>query len=105
MGQRQLRNGESGTLTPRGGGRDCEKPGIRAGGNVEGLMALDGTVPGLKDVTLVTGKVREGESRMCLGLCTAPPQKVSRPAGHWRCTTRVQTIDWDGKLQEERIRS
>ena len=28
------------------------KPGIRAGGKVEGLIAPDGTVPGMKDLTL-----------------------------------------------------
>ena len=39
------------------------------------------------------------------GAAQSPPHRVSLQARRWRCTTRVQTIDWDGKLHSGRIRS
>ena len=63
MGQSQLRNGESGTWTPKGHRWGWQILGIRAGGQVEGLVDLHGTESDSTDLTLVSGRVREGGDR------------------------------------------
>ncbi len=36
--------------------------------------------------------------RACPGSRRGPPHRVSCHEGRWRCNTRVQAIDWNGKL-------
>ena len=59
---------------------------------------------GLVDPTSGSGMAPEGILNVSRG-CAQPHQKARFLAGSRRCTTRVQTISWNGKLQCERIRS
>ena len=90
MGQLQLRNGESGTWASRGGGRGRQILGIRAGGQVEGLMELDGTGADCMDLTLVSGMVREGGIADVPGRAQRPPSQGQHCGGsltvHYPCT-------------------
>ena len=54
---------------------------------------------------LGSGMVRERNQGTSPGSCGGPPHKVSRAAGRWRCTTRIQTNSRGGKFQPGRVRS